>query len=74
MPGLVGPERFPIRQPDSEDRVVGRMVNPVRYPEIGGFAGPSRWYGGDDSKKNSFAVEKPTSVRAARKTTGTNED
>ena len=65
MPGLVGPDRFPIRQPDSPERVNGRNVNPVRYPEMGGLSGASKWYGGDDSKKNSFAVEKPTSVRAA---------
>lgn len=66
MPGLVGPERFPIRQPDDPSRVNGRNVNPVRYMEIGGLTGASKWFGGDDSKKNTMSVERATSVRAAR--------
>jgi hypothetical protein len=74
MPGLVGPDSYPIRKPEQEDRIIGRNVNPVRYPEMGGFDGASAWMRGDTSKTNPFSVEKPTNVRAARSTTGKNED
>lgn len=66
MPGLVGPDRFPIRRPEDSAQNNGRNVNPVRYPEMGGMTGPSKWFGGDDSKKNSMAVERATNVRAAK--------
>lgn len=66
MPGLVGPERYPIRDPENPQRVNGRNVNPVAYPEMGGFTSSSKWYAGDSEKKYTFSVEKPTSVRAIK--------
>lgn len=74
MPGLMGPERFPVRQPEDPSQVNGRNVNPVRYPEMGGLTGASKWRGGDDSKKNMFPVERATDVRAAKRTTNKSDD
>lgn len=72
MPGLVGPDRFPIRRPDDTAQMNGRNVNPVRVPEMGGQTA-SRWTGGDDSKKNNMSVERATSVRAARQASKTDD-
>lgn len=73
MPGLIGPGSYPIRNPEDASQVNGRNVNPVRYTEMGGLDGPSAWMRGG-SKPNTMRVEKPTDVRAAKSTTGTNED
>lgn len=69
MPGIVAPDRFPIRDPKDPNQVQGRVVNPVRFQEIGGLTGSSKWAGG-----NQMSVEKPTKVRAAHGSTGKNTD
>jgi hypothetical protein len=61
----MGPERFPIRDVKDGGQINGRIVNPVGYPDMGGFTGPGKWAEG----KNDMRVEKPTSVRAAKRTT-----
>jgi len=71
MPGLLGPEKFPIRDVKDGAQVNGRIINPVGYPDMGGFTGPGKWPNG---KADMLRVEKPTSQRAAKRTTGTNED
>ncbi len=73
MPGLVGPEKFPIRNPEDNSQVNGRNVNPVRYPEMGGLDGPGAWLRGDRSKKNTMRVERATDVRAARQADKSND-
>ena len=67
--GIVGPGSFPIRDPKDPNQSNGRNVNPVRYPEIGGLDSAGKWTG-SGGKKNDMRVEKPTSVRAAKPTTG----
>ena len=36
MPGILGPENFPIRDPKDPNQTNGRNINPVRMPELGG--------------------------------------
>jgi len=74
MPGLMGPERYPIRDPKDSGQINGRCVNPVRYPEMGGLDSPGAWFGGDKGKTNNMRLEKPTSVRAAKSTANTSDD
>ncbi len=42
-PGVTAPDRFPIRDPKTRPQKVGRIVNPVGYPEMGGLDGPGKW-------------------------------
>ena len=63
MAGLVQPGSFPIRDVKSRPQKNGRILNPVGYPEMGGLTGPGKWPNGS----NPFAIERPTSVRAASK-------
>jgi hypothetical protein len=67
--GIVGPAAFPIRDPKDPNQTLGRNVNPVRYPEIGGMDSAAKW-AGSGGKSNDMKVEKPTNVRAAKSTTG----
>src|SRR3990167_3300282 len=69
MPGIVGPDSYPINDPQKPKNVNGRIVNMVPYPEIGGLDVP-----GKIGKANEMRVEKPTNVKAARPTTRKNED
>jgi len=69
MPGIVGPDSYPINDPQKPKNVNGRIVNMVPYPEIGGLDGP-----GKVGKANEMRVEKPTNVKAAHPTTRKNED
>lgn len=69
MPGLMAPNSYPIRDPKDPNQVVGRIVNPVRYQEIGGLTGPGKL-----AKGNSMTVQKPTSVRAAHMSTNKNPE
>lgn len=43
MPGLVGPSNYPIRQVTDPKQTNGRIVNPVRYLEMGGFDSAGKW-------------------------------
>ena len=80
MPGLVGPSDYPIRKPTDVKQTNGRIVNPVRMMEIGGFDALGKWAGhistSMSSKTNDMNLEKggPTGVRPAKDTTGTNVD
>jgi hypothetical protein len=67
MAGIMAPDRFPIRNPEDPNQVNGRVVNPVRYQEMGGLTGERKWASG-----NQMAVEKPTRVRAAHSSTNRN--
>ena len=60
--GIVAPDRFPIRDPKDPKQNNGRMVNPVRYAEVGGLTGPGVW-----PKGNEMKVEAPTRVKGAKK-------
>lgn len=73
MPGLVGPASYPIRMPEDSKQINGRNVNPVRYPEAGGMSSAAAWHG-SGGKKNDMKVEKATSIRAMKDTTGKNVD
>jgi hypothetical protein len=71
-PGVVQPENFPIRDPRDPLQVHGRIVNQVRYPEMGGMNGSDKWTGKPsieekNTRENDFRVESPTKVRAAKK-------
>ena len=70
MAGIVAPDVFPFRDPRTMKQVVGRIVNPVGFMEIGGLDGPGKWfkaYGASEQSKqeNTMKVEAPTKVKAA---------
>lgn len=76
MPGLVGPQNFPIRDPEDQNQQNGRNINPVRYPEMGGLDSPAKWTrpGGKSDQSIALNLERATNVRAAKPTTGKNVD
>lgn len=80
MPGIVGPKDYPIRKPDDPKQTNGRIVNPVRFMELGGFDAAGKWAGhistSMSSKKNDMNLESggPTGLKTADDTTGTNVD
>ena len=61
MAGIVAPESFPVRKPTDPAQVHGRIVNPPRYYEMGGFTGEGKFPAG-----NPMMVEAPTRVKAAK--------
>lgn len=68
--GLVAPDNFSIRKPTESSQKHGRVVNPVRYYEIGGADKPSIWSkdvtpSSQSAQKNVAAVEKATSTKGA---------
>ena len=69
MPGIVAPQEFPIRKPTDANQVNGRVVNAVRFPEIGGLTGSGKW-----AKGNSMHVEKPTRVNATHSSKNKSDD
>lgn len=69
MAGLMAPDGFPVRDPKSRPKNVGRVVNPVGWPEMGGLTSAGKWPGG-----NSMEVEKPTRVRAAHSSARKNQE
>ncbi|HYV56155.1 MAG TPA: hypothetical protein VE911_01365 [Candidatus Nitrosopolaris sp.] len=71
MPGLMAPENYPNRRPTDGAQVNGRIVNPVRYAEIGGLDGPGKWPSGNQMKLEAGGA---TSVKAAHTATGKNTD
>lgn len=69
MPGgIVAPDHFPVRQPTDANQVNGRIVNSVRYMELGGLSSASKYPRG-----NAMRVERATSVRAAHGSTNKND-
>ena len=71
MPGLMAPENYPNRRPTDGNQVNGRVVNPVRYAEIGGFDGPSKWPAGNQMNLEGGG---PTGLKGAHSATGKNTD
>ncbi len=69
MPGIVKPQEFPIRKPTDAKQSNGRVLNPVRYMEMGGFSGSGKWAGG-----NTMRVEKPTKTSGAKSSKNTSDD
>lgn len=67
MAGVVGPDSFPVRDPRSGAQKSGRVLNPVRYSEMGGLDGPGKW-----PKGNEMRVEKPTGQKSTHATTRKN--
>jgi len=70
--GLVAPNSFPIRHPTDNKQAHGRIVNPPRFPEIGGFDGPQSWNAESgrphgNPQKNIARVEKATNTKGAHK-------
>ena len=63
-PGIVQPDAFPVRDPRDPKQNHGRIVNPVRYIEMGGLDGPGKM-----PKGNEMKVEAPTRVKAAKDAT-----
>lgn len=58
MAGIVRPKSYPIRKITDNTQRVGRVFNPPRFPDHGGFTSASKWDGGGE-----FKVESPTSIR-----------
>lgn len=48
------PRKSPMRAPTSNAKGNGRIENPPRFPEIGGFTGPGRAF-----KNNAMKIRKP---------------
>ena len=81
MPGgIVAPEIFPIREPTDKNQLNGRIMNPVRYMEVGGLGNPGRWH--EDHLPHSQSAQKyigalesggPTGVKVAKKSTNVND-
>ena len=69
MPGIQAPQEFPIRKPTDPKQQNGRVLNPVRYQEMGGMSGPGKW-----AKGNTMHVEKPTKLSESKSSTNTSDD
>lgn len=69
MPGIQAPQEFPIRKATDPKQVNGRVVNTVRFMEMGGLSGSGKYPGG-----NTMRVEKPTKVSASKSSTNTSDD
>ena len=67
--GLVGPQRFPIRDPKTTAKRQGRMVNSPHYADMGGLTGPGKLPAGGD-----FVPEAPTGVKSAKKTSARSQE
>ena len=68
--GIVAPNAFPIRKPTDAKQHHGRVVNPVRFYEVGGGKGPQIWNvdNSPDSQspqKSVAPVERATSTKGA---------
>lgn len=70
MPGLVGPTKYPIRDPRDAKQTNGKILNPVRYTKLSAYTGPGAW----PKAEGVPGVERATNVKGAKKTTGRNED
>jgi len=68
MAGLVRPKSYPIRKITDLAQRVGRIFNPRRMPDHGGFTSLSKWDQGSE-----FKVEKPTNIRTAEQSDGRSE-
>lgn len=48
------PRKAPMRAPTSNEKANGRIMNPPRYPEIGGFTSAQKGF-----KNNNYKIRKP---------------
>ena len=48
------PRRAPMRTPTSNEKTNGRIENPPRFPEIGGFTGVGKAF-----HNNKYKIRKP---------------
>lgn len=55
---LFAPKSYPIRKPSDKGREQGSMINPPRFPEIGGMTTSNA-----DKKEPSMALKKPGGTR-----------
>lgn len=60
MAGLVRPRSYPIRDLKSNAQDNGAIVNPLRFPDHGGFTSAGKW-----AKGEGYSVEAPTRMRTA---------
>ena len=79
-PGLLSPDRFPIRQPTEKSQVHGKVVNPPRYEGAGGMSSSAVW--NRDSMPEAFnqapqryvaPVQKATSEKSGHKSSREND-
>jgi hypothetical protein len=57
-PRLFAPKAFPIRKPSDKGRVLGSMINPPRFPEIGGMT-----TGNADKREPELSLRKPKDTK-----------
>lgn len=69
MAGIMAPNNYPVRNPKTRPQMVGRIVNPVGFPDMGGLTSASRWPNG-----NRMRVERPTGVRGAHKSSSKDQE
>jgi len=83
MPGVVAPDRYPIRDPRDVSMQNGRNANPPRMIEIGGLDKQSKWDGGPvttgdqaGGNKNFFPIESggPTKVKSTHSAAESDDD
>jgi len=83
MPGVVSPDRYPIRDPRDTSMQNGRCANPPRMIEIGGLDKQSKWdqnqHNTSDqsgSSKNFFPIESggPTKVKSTHSASESDDD
>ena len=67
MAGVLGPNGFAIRKPTDASQRNGLIFNQMRYSEMGGLTGPSKW-----TQKSAFPVQRATGRKSGHSTTGKN--
>lgn len=75
MAGLAAPERYPVRDPKSPAQRQGRILNPVRFLQIGGLDGAAAWtrmhgkhrMADSNSSKNIAPVDRATKIGKVRR-------
>lgn len=61
MAGLVRPRAYPIRKVTDNSQSNGKIYNPRRFPDHGGFTGASSW-----PEQSIFPVTAPSRSRETR--------
>jgi hypothetical protein len=82
MPGVVAPDRYPIRDPRDVKMNNGRTANPPRMIEVGGLDAQKKWDRGPDvtgsQEGNAFAFPieggGPTGVKMAHDAKDSDDD
>jgi hypothetical protein len=63
--GFLRPKNFPIRKMDDNKQQIGRIYNPLRFPDHGGFTSASKLPGA-----GPFNVEAPEKGMRSGESTG----